>query len=446
MTTITVAPVRDHGDTGDACPSTDARWQGVPFGVASDIPIGLLGVGQVGSAVARLAAGHFERARPTFRVTAGLVRDVTSRERRTGAPLTTDPQTVFDSGPRAIVEALGGLEPARTLVLEALARGVPVVTANKSLIAHHGDELLEAATAVRVPLRYEATVIAGLPFLGTFARRPLASKTSTAAIVGIVNGTTNFILSNMQHGGADFATALKRAQSLGFAEPDPSKDVDGVDAVEKLAILVRQFVGISVPPDRIETVGIREITAADLAHAADLGGTIKPVVYARPDGPGVSAFAGPAFLPATHPLAGLRGACNGICLTDYAERELCLTGPGAGPDVTAITILDDVIEAITEHVTVFTAARTGRAAQPATGWLLRVASPLALSTIAEIGRVLAAHGAHVLRTSARDGRNGGEVVWILTHAASRDAIERARAALSDLTGGATFAVRALGID
>ena len=185
---------------------------------------------------------------------------------------------MFDTQPTVIVEALGGLEPARTLVLEAIARGIPVVTANKSLLAHHGDELLEAASVAGVPLRYEASVIAGVPFLGTFARRPYASALS--AFSGILNGTTNFILSQMADGGRDYGSALSDAQRRGFAEPDPSKDVGGVDAVEKLTILIRQFAGLRVDPGAIETTGIERITSDDLAGARGLGGTLKPVVYA----------------------------------------------------------------------------------------------------------------------------------------------------------------------
>ena len=136
----------------------------------------------------------------------------------------------------------------------------------------------EAASAAGVPLRYEASVIAGVPFLGTFARRPYASALSACS--GILNGTTNFILSQMADGGRDYGSALSDAQRRGFAEPDPSKDVGGVDAAEKLTILIRQFAGLRVDPGTIETTGLERITSADLAGARALGGTLKPVVYA----------------------------------------------------------------------------------------------------------------------------------------------------------------------
>jgi homoserine dehydrogenase len=242
------------------------------------IRIGLLGFGQVGSAVARLAAARPRSGRAEIEVTAALVRDPLRPRAMSGTTVTADPERVFAPRPSVIVEALGGLEPARTLVLEAIARGIPVVTANKSLLAHHGDELATAAVLARVPLRFEASVLAGVPFLGTFARRPYAA--ALTSVTGIVNGTTNFILSQMHDGTRDYASALSDAQRRGFAEPAPAKDVEGIDAVEKLTILIRQFGGQTVKPWMIETTGIACVTPADFGHARELGGTLKPVVHA----------------------------------------------------------------------------------------------------------------------------------------------------------------------
>ena len=233
--------------------SSETRCQPIADSGRGTIRIGLLGLGQVGSALARLILERPRTGDVRTEITTALVRDPVRPRVTRGVAETCDPETVFDTQPTVIVEALGGLEPARTLVLEAIARGIPVVTANKSLLAHHGDELLEAASVAGVPLRYEASVIAGVPFLGTFARRPYASALS--AFSGILNGTTNFILSQMADGGRDYGSALSDAQRRGFAEPDPSKDVGGVDAVEKLTILIRQFAGLRVDPGAIETDG-----------------------------------------------------------------------------------------------------------------------------------------------------------------------------------------------
>jgi homoserine dehydrogenase len=308
--------------------------------------IGLLGVGLVGSAVARVAAARAQTIERPIHVTAGLVRNLRAPGRPDTVTLTANGFAVLDTQPEVVVEVLGGLEPARTLILEALTRGIPVVTANKSLLAHHGEEILDAAAATGVPIRYEAAVIAGVPFLGTFARRPFASVFTT--LTGIVNGTTNYILSAMADEGLELEVALAEAQRQGFAEPDPSKDIDGVDAAEKLVILIRQFFGVRVTLADIETIGIRNVTTADLERAHERGGTLKSLAFAQWRHGKLTAWVKPTFVPATHPLAGLRGALNGILLQDADGRELTFTGPGAGPEVTAVTILDDVIELVTD--------------------------------------------------------------------------------------------------
>ena len=302
---------------------------------ASPIRVGLLGAGQVGSAVAALARSQPPALSRPVTIAAALVRDPGARPRPPGLPLTTRADDVFAAAPDVVVEVLGGVEPARTLVLDALTRGIPVVTANKSLLAHHGDELQQAALDAGVPLRYEASVIAGVPFLDTLARRPLAS--TVTAVTGILNGTSNYILSRMQDGAVEYREALIAAQKLGYAEPDPTKDVDGVDAAEKLTILLRQLTGARLGPGSIATAGITDLQPADLQAARDLGGAVKPIAHARIDGGAIRAFVAPAFVPRQHGLAALQDAVNGLYICDPAGREIGFTGPGAGPDVTAIT-------------------------------------------------------------------------------------------------------------
>jgi homoserine dehydrogenase len=412
------------------------------------IRIGLLGLGRVGSALARLVLARPRTWDVRTEITTALVRDPVRPRATREVAETCDPETVFDTQPTVIVEALGGLEPARTLVLEAIGRGIPVVTANKSLLAHHGDELLEAASVAGVPLRYEASVIAGVPFLGTFARRPYASALS--AFSGILNGTTNFILSQMADGGRDYERALSDAQRRGFAEPDPSKDVSGVDAVEKLTILVRQFAGLRVDPGAIETTGIECITSADLASARALGGTLKPIVHAEGIAPPAGAtpiavFAGPAFVRDEHPLARVDQAANGLCLRALSGSQLCFTGPGAGPDATAITILDDVLEATSPWASLLSpaVARPGLVEAPTTGWLLRVTSESALPPAVEIADQLGAHDVWAERTTPRDTRDGRETESFLVYPCDRSRIECAAAALAAATRSKTRVFRAL---
>jgi homoserine dehydrogenase len=411
----------------------------------SDIRIGLLGLGQIGSAVARLAADSHDLLGRRVTVASALVRDPDRRARVPGVPLTTTVRSVFDAQPDVVVEVLGGLEPARGLVLEALERRLPVVTANKSLMAHHGDELLDAAADAGVPLRFEASVIAGVPFLDTFSRRPLAS--ALTAITGIVNGTSNFILSQMDRSGADYDAALAGAQRLGFAEPDPAKDVDGVDAVEKLIVLLRQFASRTLAPDAIETEGIRRVTAADMAHARELGGVIKPVVHAcwSEDG-AIEAFAAPAFVPSRHPLSGLHDATNGICLRDRAGNHLCFTGPGAGPDATSVTILDDVVEAHGGGAATRRPQRSGSIASPSTGWLVRVSASDTLPSGPDVADLLGSYGTWIERTSALDTRHGDKSRWLLTYPCATSRIRAALAALAASAGCHTFALRALEVE
>ncbi len=412
---------------------------------AGRISLALLGLGQVGTAVADLAC---RAAEPGFAVAGALVRD-TARPRAggpaDGVAVTTSPDALLDQRPDAVVEVLGGLEPARALVLEALQRGIPVVTANKSLVATHGDELIAAAADAGVPLRYEATVIAGVPFLGAFAGRPLAS--AITSIAGVVNGTSNFILSSMATERTGYDAALREAQALGLAEPDPSKDVRGVDAAEKLCILLRQFGRWSARPCDIETSGIDRITAADLQQASSAGGVIRPVVFAAWDGSTVTAFAGPAFLPGRHPLASIHGVTNGIVLGGGPAGDLFYSGVGAGPAVTAATILDDVAEAVAER-------RAGRRtaarpvwrgvlpAAPETGWFVRVSGP-GLPHAPEVADLLAAHGVWLQRSSDTAGRDGVQSRWSWTYPCPAIRIDRALRALSAACGCETLRLRAL---
>ena len=350
-----------------------------PSHAARSLRIALLGVGQVGGAVASLVATRSLARR--FTITSGLVRD-TSRERpnATHVALTSDPLAALGQEPDVVIECLGGFEPARTLLLAAIERGIPVVTANKSLLAAHGAELMAAAERRGVSLRYEAAVLAGVPFLGTFNRRPLAR--AITSLSGIVNGTTNFILSRMSESRTDLARALREAQRCGYAEPDPASDISGTDAAEKLSVLIRHFRQWDILPKQMERLGIESITAGDLDAAVACDGAIKPVVHAEWNDSGCAAFVAPAFVRNSHRLAAISGIQNAVVLQKN-DGELFFAGPGAGPSVTAATLLDDAIEIAEEGMGVRTrrlspAGRTSSesrriAVRPAlTGWFLRI--------------------------------------------------------------------------
>ena len=412
-----------------------------------EIAIALLGLGHVGSAVARIALEPPSGLPYPIRIARALVRDL-HRPRPTGdrVSLAADGDAVLAEAPDVVVEVLGGLEPARTLVLRALERGIPVVTANKSLLAMHGDELFAVAADSHTPLRYEAAVLAGVPFLGTFARRPLAA--SLSRLSGVVNGTTNFILTEMGAGRA-YPAALAEAQRRGFAEPDPSSDVLGIDAAQKLAVLLRHFAHASVSPHAIETTGIDTLRAEDLQQAAALGGAIKPVVSAAWTAAGLTAFAGPAFMSASHPLARIEGVQNAIVLAGAPGGDLLFAGPGAGPIPTAATILDDVFEAAQPRVEApvdepHARTRTGprSASAPETGWFIRLAGA-ALPPGPDVADLLGAHGVWLRRVSDDDRRDARATRWLVTYPCSRGRADAALKALRDATACETFNIRAL---
>lgn len=318
-------------------------------GEVRPVRVALLGYGRVGQAVA--ARAEAERARLNA---AGL--DVSCRTalvRDLGKPRGGPPVTLSTSGAAilnqpndVVVEVLGGVEPARTLVTAALDAGVPVVSANKSLVARHGRELRALAEARGTTFAFDAAVIAGVPFLGSLSRRPLAS--AVARIEGVVNGTSAFVLNTIAR-GATFEAALDEAVARGYAEPDSSADTSGLDAAEKLTILLHLCGRHDVHVDDLPRTGIDALTPADFASAAVFGGTIKPVVLASLDGDNVTALVGPAFVPHDHPFAQLDDVTNSLRLIYASGETVTFTGPGAGPDITAATILDDIVESI--HLT-----------------------------------------------------------------------------------------------
>ncbi len=409
------------------------------------LDIALLGLGRVGAAVASLALSLPDSFGLDLRIGGALVRDC-DRPREEGlhrrVSLTSDAGDLIARRPDVVIEVLGGLEPARTIVLDALERGIPVVTANKSLIAAHGDELAAAAARGGAALRYEASVLAGVPFLGTFASRPLAARVT--GLTGIVNGTTNYILTKMEREQQDFEDALADAQRLGLAEPDPANDVDGVDAVEKLAVLVRHFGQRSVRTADIETAGIREVQAADLRHARDFGGAVKPVVAAEWGDGDVRAFVGPAFVPAEHKLSRVDGVENAVSLRREHPLDLFYSGPGAGPAVTAATILDDVAECCAGPVPRGPRGAATRTAceAPATAWFVRV-SGVALPHGAEIADLLGSYGVWLRRISPIDASAGQSSCYLLTWPSPRARLDRAVSALADACACDAFAIRTL---
>jgi homoserine dehydrogenase len=314
------------------------------------VRVGLLGCGNVGGALVGLlvdGAGAIE-ARTGLRLEVGAVA-VRSLARERSAPvpdgvLTHDAQAVVsDPSIDVVVEVMGGIEPARGLILEALKAGKPVVTANKELLANVGSELFEAATAGGVDLLFEASVAGGIPLIRPL-RESLAGE-RISRLMGIVNGTTNYILTKMSEAGDSYHDALAEAQSLGYAERDPTADVEGYDAAAKAAILASVAFGVRVVAGDVYREGISGVTPADIAFARRLGYVVKLLAVVERAGDDIAVRVHPAMIPTTHPLASVRDSFNAVFVEGDAVGELMFLGRGAGGLPTASAVLGDLIDA-----------------------------------------------------------------------------------------------------
>jgi homoserine dehydrogenase len=331
------------------------------------VKVGLLGCGNVGGAFVEV----LQRDAGTIAARTGLHLEITrvavrttTRERAVAVDpslLTHDAAGVAgDPSIDVVVELIGGIEPARTLILAALKAGKPVITANKELIANVGQELFEAAATAGVDLLFEAAVAGGIPLIRPL-RESLAGE-NIRRVTGIVNGTTNFILTRMTEQGASYADALAEAQQLGYAERDPTADVEGFDAGAKAAILASIAFGARVVAGDVYREGISGITAADIAYAGRLGYVVKLLAVAeRFDSGEVGVRVHPAMVPATHPLASVRDSFNAVFIEGQAVGELMLYGRGAGGMPTASAVIGDLIDAAHNLRT----GGVGRSPQPA---------------------------------------------------------------------------------
>ncbi len=314
----------------------------------SEVRIGMLGCGTVGGAVARMLAEHGEdierRAGVGLRIARVAVRDP-GRER--DVPLsedvfTTDGASIVDDPDIDIVlELLGGLEPARAFLLRALGAGKPVVTANKELIAEAGKELFDAADSAGRDLRFEAAVAGGIPLIAPL-KESLAGE-RIERVLGIVNGTTNYVLTQMSDHGSTFDEALADAQRLGYAEADPTADIDGFDAAAKCAILASIAFNTRVVGDDVYREGIAGVTPQDIADATRLGYVVKLLAIAELEDGEISARVHPAMIPASHPLASVRDAFNAVFLEGAKVGQLMFYGLGAGGDPTAASVVGDLV-------------------------------------------------------------------------------------------------------
>ncbi|WP_338033637.1 homoserine dehydrogenase [Intrasporangium chromatireducens] len=314
--------------------------------------VALLGCGVVGSAVARLLTEHADDMRARVGAPLEIVGIAVRRAGRdrsaTGvdaALFTTDADDLVTRAD-VVVEVIGGIEPARSLILRAMEHGASVVTANKALLAEDGPTLYAAAARHGVDLYYEAAVAGAIPLL-----RPLRESLAgdeVHQVLGIVNGTTNYVLDKMDRTGASFADALEQAQALGYAEADPTADVEGFDAAAKAAILASLAFHSRVAGKDVHREGITDVTAADVAAAREMDSVIKLLaICERLDG-GISVRVHPAMIPRSHPLAGVGDAYNAVFVEADAAGQLMFYGRGAGGDPTASAVLGDIV-AVAQH-------------------------------------------------------------------------------------------------
>ncbi|MDR1571553.1 MAG: homoserine dehydrogenase [Clostridiales Family XIII bacterium] len=316
---------------------------------ASKVNVGLLGMGNIGTG----AYKTLEMNRRLIEENTGLDISIpkilekdTGRKRDvTVLPeqFTQRPDDILkDPDISIVIELLGGIEPATGFMLAAMENGKHVVTANKAALAANYDRLVGAAKANGVMLRFEASVGGGIPILNALTTALLANE--FVEIQGILNGTTNYILTQMAEGGLSYGDALKAAQGKGFAEADPTEDVEGHDVANKLSILISLIFGRRIPPQDIPTEGITGISMDDIARAAAEDSKIKLIAVAHRDGAGIEYSVKPAFVKNSHPLAGVNNEFNAIFVKGNAVGELMFYGRGAGPLPTGSAVMGDVIE------------------------------------------------------------------------------------------------------
>ncbi len=412
------------------------------------LKVALLGCGVVGSEVARLLVTHADDLTARVGRPLELAGIAVRRPGRPRPDLPVDPGLFTDDAESLVsrddidivIEVIGGIEPARSLILGALESGASVVTANKALLAEDGATLFTAAEKHGSDLYYEAAVAGAIPLL-----RPLRESLAgdrVRRVMGIVNGTTNFILTRMTESGAGFSEALEEAQSLGFAEADPTADIEGFDAAAKAAILAALAFHTRVTAADVHREGITEVSAADVTTARDMGCVIKLLAIAElsADGTSVGVRAHPAMIPTTHPLASVREAFNAVFVECEAAGELMFYGQGAGGAPTASAVLGDVVAVARHKVTggrgpgesAYADLRVRPMGETETRYHVSLDVADRSGVLAQVATVFSGHGVSI--ETVRQEQHGSEdaVLVIVTHRASDAALSATVNALRDL--------------
>jgi homoserine dehydrogenase len=411
--------------------------------------VGIVGLGTVGSGVARLLLDHADRATRHAGRRLWLEHVVVEHlEKPRGVVL---PEGVLSSDLKRITEnkeivavahLVGGLEPARTILLEILKSGKNVVTANKALLAEHGQELFDCAREMGRSIAFEAAVAGGIPIIANISQ--CLSANQILSIHGILNGTCNFILTQMEETGADYTSALAEAQRRGYAEADPAMDVDGTDTVQKLAILAHLAFGAAVQWQDIPRSGIDRLKLADLRYAKELGYRIKLLAVAQLEADGLELHASPALVKIGTPLAEVRGAFNAVSIVGDAVGPLFFHGLGAGQMPTASAVMADLIDTVVGRAAITFRSLKLWSDQPATPsannhvkladhakstgrFYLRFNVADRPGVLADIAGILGRNGisiASVIQHN-QNGEEGTVPLVIMTHAATEGAMREA---------------------
>ena len=419
------------------------------------VGIGLLGCGTVGGALVELlvAEGDTIRARTglTLEVRRIAVRDTAAAAARVPlvdpAVFVDDPFAVIaDPAVDIVVEVMGGLEPARSLVEAALSAHKPVITANKALLATHGPELHAAAANARVDLLFEAAVAGGIPLVRPLRESLLGEP--IRRVMGIVNGTTNYILTRMTEEGLPYDEALADAQRLGYAEADPSADVDGHDAAAKAAILATIAFGVDVRVDDVPTEGIASIRSSDIDFAQRNGYVVKLLAIAEAvpgdpeghpgSGPRVAVRVHPVLIAGDHPLASVRLSFNAVFVEGDAVGQLMFYGPGAGGGPTASAVLGDLIDAATNRrqgssasLGVLSQAQVVPLADLTSRFYLSISVTDEPGVLAAVASAFGAHGVSI-RSMVQEGHGNEAGLVFITHTARESDVQATITALSQL--------------
>ena len=423
---------------------SDERSREEPKATSRQLRVGMLGCGNIGTTF----AGTLRAATDRLETLTGLrielariaVRDP-DKPRDAGLPpelFTTDLEAVVAADDiDLVVELMGGVEPAAELLLRALGKGKPVITANKELIANRGPELYRTADEAGVDLLFEAAAVAAVPVVRTL-RESLRAE-PIRRLVGIINGTTNFILSSMSERGLEYAAALQQAQQLGYAEPDAGADISGRDAASKLAILASIAFGMHLAAGDVISEGIESVDAEDFAIAKRYGFEIKALAVAEswPDG-SASLEVFPALVPQSHPLAKVSGSFNAVAITGALCGELMVYGAGAGREATTSALLGDLIDAAENlargthrRVPIYRPARLKARAELECSFYLKLRVIDRPGTLSTVSSVLGRHGVSIRFVEQENSERDTELVFF-THPTIQRAMDLARAELVEL--------------